>query len=312
MVQELRSLGAQVHLAHPGALRLIFQSKNKTDANDAERLSRLLWLRELPESYIPTEQEAQQRELVGTRELLVGMRVALGNRIQHVFAKLNRALPTRGNVYSGPSLKSLEQEAGTLCGEWGACVKDLVAALKAVQTQIRACETRLQQHAAEDPRCAWLDAIDGFAAVASVTLSSRAGPLERFPNRRSIASYFGLTPRVDSSADKRRLGAIDKRGPADVRKILVQLVHNLIRTRAAARRYFEHLSRSVKGPKVYVAMARRLLVGIRAAWARQEAFELEKCFRVAEGAQRREREKITVIRRRRPRQNGSDAPAAVR
>jgi len=87
MVQDLRSLGAHVHLARPSALRLIFRAKNKPDDNDAERRSRLVWLGQAPESYIPTEGEAQRRELVGTRQLLVGMRVALANRIDPASAR---------------------------------------------------------------------------------------------------------------------------------------------------------------------------------------------------------------------------------
>jgi transposase len=50
MVHELRRLGAIVHLGHPSAMRLIFKSKTKTDNNDAERLSKLLWIGEFTEN----------------------------------------------------------------------------------------------------------------------------------------------------------------------------------------------------------------------------------------------------------------------
>ena len=40
----LQPLAARLLVAHPGQLWLIFQSKNKNDRNDAERLAKLLYL----------------------------------------------------------------------------------------------------------------------------------------------------------------------------------------------------------------------------------------------------------------------------
>jgi transposase len=45
--------------------------------------------------------------------------------------------------------------------------------------------------------------------------------LQRFRTSRRFASYLGLTPRENSSGQKRRLGAISKRGDIYLRMLLV-------------------------------------------------------------------------------------------
>lgn len=280
MVQELRNQGVHVHLAHPGALKMIFKAKNKTDKNDAERISKLLWLGELPESYIPTQQEARIRELLGTRRLLVKIRGQMCCRIHQLFAKLNEPVPTRGFFYSSKNLNILKTV--NLPQEWGESLGHLVQSLQGIQDEIKACEKRIEEFASTHELSQWIDQVDGFAAVGSATVAARIGSFERFANRRAVASYFGLTPKIDNSADTKRSGHIDKMGPAEVRKVLVQAVHCMVRTRPAAREYLDYLCRRVRPCKALVAMARRLIVGLRAARVKGEAFDLAKCFKLPE------------------------------
>lgn len=278
MVQELRRLGAEAHLAHPAALKMIFKAKNKTDKNDAERISKLLWLGQLPESYIPTEEQIQARELLGTRRLLVKVRGQIGNRIHQLFAKLNEPVPTRGLLYSPKNIKILRTV--NLPGEWGQSLEQLIQSLEDVQREICRCEERIQELVGKDEFYTWLDQVYGFGSVAAATVGARVGTFDRFANRRVVGSYFGLTPRVDNSADKCRSGHIDKMGPTEIRKILVQAVHCMIQKRPEAQAYFSYLSRRARASKVYVAMARRLIVGLRAARVKQEPFDLARCFKV--------------------------------
>ena len=50
----LQPLAARVVVAHPGQLRLIFRSPDKNDRKDAERLAKLLYLREARPSTCPS------------------------------------------------------------------------------------------------------------------------------------------------------------------------------------------------------------------------------------------------------------------
>ena len=53
----------------------------------------------------------------------------------------------------------------------------------------------------------------GVSHYSGLTLSSRIGPVERFPRPRSLANYFGLTPGCrNTGKTKDRLGSITKEG----------------------------------------------------------------------------------------------------
>jgi len=63
----------------------------------------------------------------------------------------------------------------------------------------------------------------GVSFYSGLGLSSRIGPVERFPRPRSLANYFGLTPSSRNSGEsKDRLGSITKEGSRFARFLLGQ------------------------------------------------------------------------------------------
>ena len=64
---------------------------------------------------------------------------------------------------------------------------------------------------------------------------------QRFGSMKSVASYFGLVPCQDQSAQKNRLGHITRQGPATVRKLLTEAAWQGIRHSPEIRAYFERI-----------------------------------------------------------------------
>jgi transposase len=57
--------------------------------------------------------------------------------------------------------------------------------------------------------------------LVQTALVALVGDIERFHSGHYFASYLGLTPREDSTALHRRLGAISKQGDTYVRMLLI-------------------------------------------------------------------------------------------
>lgn len=53
LYDALADQAQRVEVAHPGHLRLIFRSKQKTDRIDASKLAKLLFLSEVPQVHVP-------------------------------------------------------------------------------------------------------------------------------------------------------------------------------------------------------------------------------------------------------------------
>jgi transposase len=67
---------------NPGQLRLIFRSKNKNDRNDAERLAKLLYLRETPTVLVPSLEVRTWRALINCRSQVIAKRTRAKNTVR--------------------------------------------------------------------------------------------------------------------------------------------------------------------------------------------------------------------------------------
>jgi transposase len=70
--------------------------------------------------------------------------------------------------------------------------------------------------------------------LTATALVGFVGQVSRFSSGRRFASYLGLVPREHSSGERRRLGAITKRGDAYLRTLLIHGAHSVL---LAARRH---------------------------------------------------------------------------
>ena len=85
---------------------------------------------------------------------------------------------------------------------------------------------------------------------------------KRFKSGKQVSSYGGLVPRQYQSSELDRRGRISKRGPATLRKLLVECAWCLLRYNAWARALYQRLTHGGKARKkqAIVAVARKLLV----------------------------------------------------
>ena len=79
----------RVVLAHPGHLRVIAQSKRKTDKLDAQTLAEFLALDQIPEAWRPTPRVRQHRALVRYRQYLKGRTTSVKNKLRRVLSHYN-------------------------------------------------------------------------------------------------------------------------------------------------------------------------------------------------------------------------------
>src|SRR5229473_7752869 len=87
--QLLEPLAQRLVLAHPKKLRVIAESKNKSDRLDAQVLAEFLALDMVPEAYRPTPRQRQHRTLVRQRQQIRRALVRARNRLRHRLGNYN-------------------------------------------------------------------------------------------------------------------------------------------------------------------------------------------------------------------------------
>ena len=83
----------------------------------------------------------------------------------------------------------------------------------------------------------------------------------RFDSGKQVSAYVGLVPRQYQSGELDRRGRITRRGPALLRKLLVECAWVMLRYNPWARAVYARLSRGkARKKQAIVALARKLLV----------------------------------------------------
>ena len=119
--------------------------------------------------------------------------------------------------------------------------------------------------------------IPGIGLLIATALVAFVGDIRRFPSGRHFASYLGLTPRESSSALRRRLGSISKRGDVYLRTLLIHGARSVLL--AAKRRTPDRLRawalarEAARGHnKAATALANKLARIVWAVWKHDRPF----------------------------------------
>jgi len=237
LYEQLRPLAHHVAVAHPGKLRLIYNSKRKNDKVDAQKLAKLLLLDMVPPVHVPSIDVRAWRSLILLRQRVLALAVRCKNQIRGVL---------RENDIAGAKwLWSKKQLAWLESLDLHPVAKlrlELAAEeLKALQAKVKRLERELQKYANRHPAVRLLMTIPGVGIRTAETFVAWVDDITRFRSNRQLGTYFGLVPCQDASADKNRLGHITKDGPPVMRKLLCEATWTAIKKCPRFKRFFERV-----------------------------------------------------------------------
>jgi transposase len=90
-------------------------------------------------------------------------------------------------------------------------------------------ESRLEEATAGDPVVARLREIKGIGPVTAWTLRAEIGWFDRFKNGKQLARYCGLSPCNASSGNRTADAGLIRSGNGQLKAVLVETAHRLIR-----------------------------------------------------------------------------------
>lgn len=255
LAEELERMGAEVHLAHPGGVRLIAEGRLKTDKVDARVLAHLLRVGFLPEAYLCPREVREKREMMRYRLGLVRTRTAAKNRIHAQLARLGIEVGQTdlfGKVgkdfLRGLELPKVEREH--LDG-WLEVVEHL-------DRLIKEATERIYRSLEEDGRAKLLTSIPGIGKLLAHTILAEIGDIERFPSQRSLSSYAGLVPITHQSGEVTRFGGMPEGCNKYLRWALVEGAHSAARSSLDFKGRYLRLKRSKGAAVAAGAIAHKL------------------------------------------------------
>lgn len=254
-IAALQERGCKVQLAHPFRTKAIASARIKTDSIDAKTLCDLLRADLIPQAYIANAQELDNREVARGRINLVHDQTILKNRILAILGKEN--LRFHGTDTFGVRGNEWVQEQ-TLSDAKRQMITIYMDRLLNVKKAITVVDHLIKQRSSSLPEVLLLQTIPGFGTTTAFLLAAEIGNINRFPNSKKFASYFGLVPRLSQSGNHAYYGRITKLGNPYVRWCLVQASHRLVRSNKEYKRFVDRLSFKHGKKKAIVALSRKL------------------------------------------------------
>src|SRR5215217_20624 len=220
--------GWSVDLAHPGYVARLKRSPDKTDFSDARLLADLERVGYLPRVWLAPEEVRELRRLVRYRQTLTKERKNLKLQIGATLREARQKPPTELNPWTKAWLDWLTNRT-ELSPNARLIVRQRLNRLAALATEIRAAERLLAQQTEHDPLVQKLLTFPGIGLVTAVTLRAEIGRFDRFRTGKQLARFCGLSPRNASSGQKQADAGLIKAGNPQLRTVLVEPAHRLIR-----------------------------------------------------------------------------------
>ncbi len=258
-VKLVEPLAQRVVLAHPKKLRIIAESKRKSDKLDAQVLAEFLASDEIPLAYRPCPRVREHRTLVRWRNYIQRRLTSVKNKLRHILAAYNADVP---NLFTAEGLVHLATVPLTASDRFVS--EQLLAELEQHQERLGTANRRLREFAAAAPLAerearAVLDSIPNVGPVTTDVILAELGDWRRFPSQADVASYAGLAPGFRESAGKAKQLGITKEGSRLLRWVMIEFAWRMVGSSRRWGRHYHRLEARIGAKKAIVAIARRLL-----------------------------------------------------
>ena len=272
--RQLQPLGHAVRLLPAHDVHR-YVRRNKTDRTDTKALleaNRNAEIRPVPVKSVEQQAIASLHRLRSTWQ---ATRTARLNTVRGLLREFGVLIPV-GAAHVVPQVRACLAESATAIPRLlHPTLTDACEEIRELETRMREVDRQLAVLASQMPDVALLQTVPGVGLITATALVASVGDIKRFQSGRHFASYLGLTPREDSTAMHRRLGAISKQGDGYLRMLLIHgarsvLCHGKSCATPSALQQWALQTQLRRGHNIAaVAVANKLARIVWAVWLRQ-------------------------------------------
>jgi transposase len=219
--------GWSVDLAHPGYVRRMKQSPDKTDWSDARVLADLERVGYLPRVWLAPQEVRELRRVVRYRQQLVNERRSIKLRVSALLRdqRIGGAGARRWTLAWTMWLRETTEVSPQ--SRW--VLDRHLKHLATVVGEIREVEAHLAQITAQDVMVRQLLTYKGVGPVTAWTLRAEIGQFDRFRTGKQVSRFCGLSPCNASSGQRQADAGLIKAGNRQLRATLMEAAHRLMR-----------------------------------------------------------------------------------
>jgi len=251
----------KVWLLDSTRLKLISESRKKTDKEDALKIAKIIAAfpeSDLPLVYIPTDIESDDRALISEHEVRVKDHTRQINQLHSIFT---HAGITELSRYDLATASGRDEQIKRLSGAKAASAERICVLLVIYEAQIAEIESCMKGRLKDEENFTrTVMSIPGIGVKAAFTYLGQVGLAPRFPNSSAVASYVGFTPSLMESGSSSYQGRC-KRGKSALKRIFYQAAVTHVRTvpEGPLAETYRRVKAKRGGQRAMVGVARKLL-----------------------------------------------------
>jgi len=255
------------------AQKVLNETLNKTDANDADGLAQLAEAGFYKVVRVKTFDNMVTRTLVAARSQLVSISKQLSNQIRGLLKTFGLIVPKgKGGAFDANVRALLDGNSGL-----AAVILPLLEAWRDIRKRASNLDHQLLVASRKSRATKLLMTIPGVGAVTAVSYVAAIEDPENFPTSRSVGAWLGLTTRRYQSGEIDYDGHISRRGDSRLRGLLyeaatVLLTRTTARTECSLKTWGLKLRERLGFKRAAVAVARKLAVIMHSMLKAGEAF----------------------------------------
>jgi transposase len=271
----LEEVGLEPHLGHPPAVKVLAQHEAKGDRCDSDRLGKFQLRGILPESYLAPPEVRQRRERMRYRIALVRLHTGVKNRIQAILHRLG-ILHSFSDLFGKGGRAFLNDLDLPEASQ--AVLDGYLRLLDHLVEEIQQVEQWMRRNVPQDEVVKWLKTLPGVGLILAHVIRAEIGQIERFPSHRHLASYAGLAPLSDDSADRHGRRHCSAACNHTLRWALIEATTGVLATKGLkawqVRRLYTRLTGGGRYNKnqAKVAVARELIKLVYVVWTKGEPY----------------------------------------
>ena len=261
LARKIQAHHIKITVLNAAQLAVIYNSKKKTDKEDALKLARLLArnpVEELPVVKIPSPEEDENRSLVNERSFYVTTRTKYINRVHGLLTSVGVVHTTRAMLGNHLNRKKvLEKSPLSIRNR----LKRLCQSLDSTESLLEEIDQEVKETLKANPEYSTIAmSLPDVSPVAALTFMAYLGDCTQFKKSTQACSYAGLTPRINSSGETTRLGSI-RQGCKPIRKIIIQTAWTIVRSdlEGPLGKFYQRTHSRIGKKKAAIAVARKTI-----------------------------------------------------
>jgi len=264
LVRVLAALGRRALVLESTQLGKLKEAHANNDKISAVRIGKAYLAGTAKEVWVPDPKTQERRDWFHAHQKAVRRSTQMRNRLLSYLNDHGVRLKKGTHLVLEPELaeQQLRQSADWSFRQWQV-IQGMLMELRHAEEQRRHWRSLIAQEVAGDPVLLSLIRLCGVRDLVAFALGAIIGDIQRFAEPRKLVKYVGLNPAFDHSGEGKWEGGIGGHGRKDLRSLLIEAAHSILRSRSPLAQWGKKLlGRKGSVNLAVAAIARKLTVAI--------------------------------------------------